>query len=82
MGGNTTNIGGNIPEKDSIVGPGDSPVRAGSIGRDTSGQAEPPEHLPNLSSFYPSCRLLTGWLRAFLKNMLKKLVGMIELEKF
>ena len=33
-------IEGSLPGKDSVVGPGARPVRAGSIGRDTSGHGE------------------------------------------
>ena len=46
-------IGGAPPGKDSVVGPGARPVRAGSIGRDTPGQAElaelPPQKAGSVS---------------------------------
>jgi len=55
-----------LSRKDSVVGPGAKPVRAGSIGRDTPGQAEPSELPPNLSSSDLGHPLLTEWLHFLL----------------
>jgi len=67
-GGYTRNIGGNIPGKDSVVGLGARPGRAGSIGRDTPGHGKltglPPQKAGGVSPCPIHGEISASWFQA------------------